>query len=363
MKELVPPHIAAIRPYEPGKPIAELERELGLSSTVKLASNENPLGPSAKAVRAMRASLKESHRYPDGGSFELTRALAGRFDVPESGILLGNGSNELIEIIIRTFLRPGEEVISAKGAFVVYYLVTQAAGGRNVVVPMKDHTHDLAAMADAVTERSRIVFVANPNNPTGTWVGRKAVDRFLDALPEGVIAVFDEAYYEYVARKTYPDTLSYVREGRPVIALRTFSKAYGLAGLRLGYLMAPERYVVEMNKVRQPFNTNHLAQAAALAALEDERHLRRVVRLNKRERRGLEQQLQDLGLSTLPSEANFLLVDVGRDGGEVYQELLRRGVIVRPMGGYGYPGHLRVTVGLPEENARFIEELRAVLSL
>jgi histidinol-phosphate aminotransferase len=228
---------------------------------------------------------------------------------------------------------------------------------------MKEHTHDLAAMAAAVTERTRLLFVANPNNPTGTWVGRKAVDRFLDALPEGVIAVFDEAYYEYVARKTYPDTLSYIRQDRPVIALRTFSKAYGLAGLRLGYLMAPERYVVEMNKIRQPFNTNHLAQAAALAALEDERYLRRVVRLNKRERRGLEQQLQVLGLATLPSEANFLLVEVGRDGNEVYQELLRRGVIVRPMGGYGYPGHIRVTVGLPEENARFVEELRAVLSL
>ncbi len=362
MKELVPPHIAAIKPYEPGKPISELERELGLTSTVKLASNENPLGPSTKAVRAMRTALKEVNRYPDGGGFELTRALSSRFDVPENGILLGNGSNELIEIIIRTFLRPGEEVLSAQGAFIVYYLVTQAAGGKNVVVPMRKDAHDLPAMAAAVTDRTRLVFVANPNNPTGTWVGRKAVEKFLDALPDHVIAVFDEAYHEYVSRKTFPDTLAYVREGRPFIVLRTFSKAYGLAGLRIGYLLAPERYVLEMNKVRQPFNTNHLAQVAALAALDDERHLRRVVRLNKRERRFLEQQLHELGLSTLPSEANFLLVDIGRDGQDVYRKLLHRGVITRPMGGYGYPQHLRVTVGLPEENRRFIEEIRALLS-
>lgn len=363
MKELVPPHIAAIKPYEPGKPIAELERELGLSSTVKLASNENPLGPSPKAVRAMRACLKEVSRYPDGGAFELTRALSARLDLPGESLLLGNGSNELIEIIVRTFLRPGEEVVSARGAFVVYFLVTQAAGGRNVIVPMKDHTHDLEAMAAAVTDRTRLVFVANPNNPTGTWVNRRAVEKFLSSLPDGVIAVFDEAYYEYVSRKAFPDTLASVREGRPVIVLRTFSKAYGLAGMRLGYLAAPAPYTAEMNKVRQPFNTNHLAQVAAVAALEDERYLRKVVRLNKRERRALELSLQELGLQTIPSEANFLLVDVGREGGDVYRELLQRGVIARPMGGYGYPNHLRVTVGLPEENTAFIKELKAVLAL
>jgi histidinol-phosphate aminotransferase len=363
MKELVPPHIAAIKPYEPGKPIAELERELGLPSTVKLASNENPLGPSPKAVRAMRACLKEVSRYPDGGAFELTRALSARLDLPGECLLLGNGSNELIEIIVRTFLRPGEEVVSARGAFVVYFLVTQAAGGRNVMVPMKNHTHDLEAMAAAVTDRTRLVFVANPNNPTGTWVNRRAVEKFLSSLPDGVIAVFDEAYYEYVSRKAFPDTLASVREGRPVIVLRTFSKAYGLAGMRLGYLAAPAPYTAEMNKVRQPFNTNHLAQVAAVAALEDERYLRKVVRLNKRERRALELSLQELGLQTIPSEANFLLVDVGREGGDVYRELLQRGVIARPMGGYGYPNHLRVTVGLPEENTAFIKELKAALAL
>ncbi len=362
MRELVPPHIAAIKPYQPGKPVSELERELGLSSTVKLASNENPLGPSRKALQALRRALGEIHRYPDGSGFALTGALARRLEVPARSILLGNGSNELIEIIARTFLRPGEEVVSAQGAFIVYYLVTQAAGGANTVVPMKKDTHDLAAMARAAGEHTRIVFVANPNNPTGTWVGARETARFIDALPGHVIAVFDEAYIEYVARRSFPDILSYVREGRPVMTLRTFSKAYGLAGLRIGYLVGPPAYVDEMNKVRQPFNTNHLAQVAAAAALEDERHLRRVVRLNTRERKRLHRELLGMGLDVIPSEGNFLLFDTGRDGAEVYDLMLRRGVIARPMGGYGYPRHLRVTVGLPEENDRFLAELRGVLS-
>lgn len=365
MNELAPPHIQAIRPYEPGKPISELERELGLPSTVKLASNENPLGPSPKALRAMRAHLKEVNRYPDGSGFELTGALSRRFDLPPGCILLGNGSNELIEIIIRTFLRPGEEVISARGAFVVYALVTQAAGGTNVAVPMKNDAHDLAAMAKAVTDRTRLIFVANPNNPTGTWVGRKAIERFLANLPEKVTVIFDEAYFEYVSRRQSADIPALIRsgDGPAVISLRTFSKAYGLAGLRIGYLFGPAAHVGEMNKVRQPFNTNSLAQVAAVAALEDERHLRRVVRLNKRERLLLEGELHIMGFSTLPSEGNFLLVDIGRDGAEVYQQLLHRGVIARPMAGYGYPRHLRVTVGLPEENLKFLEELKAVFSL
>jgi len=359
---LVPPHIASISPYVPGKPMAELERELGLSSTIKLASNENPLGPSPKVFRALRAHLSEINRYPDGSAFELTRALAAKLEVAPGSILLGNGSNEVIDIAVRTFLRPGEEVVSAAGAFVVYQLATQAAGGTNVVVPMRDHTHDLPVMAAAVTPRTRLVFIANPNNPTGTWVPERAVERFLDALPPGVIAVFDEAYYEYVARRNFPDILRRVRGGRPVFSLRTFSKAYGIAGLRVGYLVGPPEYVAEMNKVREPFNTNHLAQVAAVAALADERHLRRVVRLNKRERLRLGSELAALGLEVVPSEANFLLVGVRRDGNALYQELLRRGVIVRPVGNYGYPRHLRVTVGVPEENDRFLAALREALA-
>ena len=359
---LAPPHISAISPYVPGKPMTELERELGLTSTIKLASNESPLGPSAKVLRALRAQLGAINRYPDGSAYELTRALAGKLDVPPESLLLGNGSNEVIDIAVRTFLRPGEEVVSAKGAFVVYQLATQAAGGTNVVVPMREHTHDLPAMAAAVTSRTRMVFVANPNNPTGTWVPERAVERFLAALPAGVIAVFDEAYHEYVARRNFPDTLSRVRAGLPVFCLRTFSKAYGLAGLRLGYLVGPPEYVAEMNKVREPFNTNHLAQVAALAALGDERHLGRVVRLNRRERARLAGELQSLGLDVIPSEANFLLAGVRRDGNALYQELLRRGVIVRPVGNYGYPRHLRITVGLPEENDRLIAALREALA-
>lgn len=358
---LVPPHIASIQPYVPGKPMAELERELGLSSTIKLASNENPLGASSKVLRALRAHLAEINRYPDGGAFELTQALALKLSVPPASILLGNGSNEAIDIAVRTFLRPGEEVVSAAGAFVVYQLATQAAGGTNVVVPMREHTHDLPAMASAVTPRTRLVFIANPNNPTGTWVAEKAVERFLDGLPEGVITVFDEAYAEYVSRRAFPDTLRRVRDGRPVFCLRTFSKAYGIAGLRIGYLIAPPQYVAEMNKVREPFNTNHLAQVAALAALADERHLRRVVRLNRRERERLSAGLIALGLDVVPSEANFLLVGVHRDGSALYQDLLRRGVIVRPVGNYGYPRHLRITVGLPEENDRLLAALSDAL--
>lgn len=361
MKDLVPPYVASIRPYQPGKPIAELERELGLSSTVKLASNENPLGPSPKAVKAMRADLKEVNRYPDGSGYALTTALAEKFELPAESFLLGNGSNELIEIIIRTFLRPGEEVVTARGAFVVYAMITQAAGGTNIVVPMKNDTHDLKAMARAVTGKTRIVFIANPNNPTGTWVTAKNVSSFLDDLPEDVIAVFDEAYIEYVSRKTFPDILAYVRQGRSVMTLRTFSKAYGLAGLRIGYLAAPPRFAAEMNKIRQPFNTNHLGQVAALAALRDDRHLGRVRRLNARERKRLRKGLEGLGLEVLPSEGNFVLVDIARDGAEAYDLLLRKGVIARPMGGYGYPRHLRVTVGMPEENDRFLEELGELL--
>jgi histidinol-phosphate aminotransferase len=359
---LVPPHIAAIQPYVPGKPMAELERELGLTSTIKLASNENPLGPSAKVLKALRAHLAEINRYPDGGAFELTRALAAKLEVPPGAILLGNGSNEVIDIAVRTFVRPGEQVVSAAGAFVVYQLATQAAGAENVVVPMREHTHDLAAMAAAVTDRTRMVFVANPNNPTGTWVAERAVERFLDALPAGVIAVFDEAYREYVTRRGFPDTLAHVRAGRPVFCLRTFSKAYGIAGLRIGYLVGPPGHVAEMNKVREPFNTNHLAQVAALAALADERHLGRVVRLNRRERARLAAEFTALGLDVVPSEANFLLVGVHRDGAALYQELLRRGVIVRPVANYGYPRHLRISVGLPEENDRLLAALREALA-
>lgn len=358
---LVAPHIAAIRPYVPGKPMAELERELGLTSTIKLASNENPLGPSPKVARALRAQLSQINRYPDGSAHDLTRALAAKLDVPPEAILLGNGSNEAIDIAVRTFLRPGEEVVSAAGAFVVYQLATQAAGGTNVVVPMRDHTHDLPAMAAACTTRTRLVFVANPNNPTGTWVTEREVERFLAALPEETIAVFDEAYCEYFGRRSYPDTLRRVRAGAPVFCLRTFSKAYGIAGLRIGYLVGPPAHVAEMNKVREPFNTNHLAQVAALAALADERHLRRVVRLNRKERERLAAALAALGLEVVPSEANFLLVGLRRDGAAVYQALLQRGVIARPVANYGYPRHLRVTVGLPEENDRFLAALQEVL--
>ena len=235
---LVPPHIASISPYVPGKPLAELERELGLTSSIKLASNENPLGPSPKVARALRAQLGQINRYPDGSAWELTRALAAKLQVPPETILFGNGSNELIDIAVRTFLRPGEESVSAAGAFVVYQLATQAAGGTNVVVPLREHPHDPPAMAAAAGPNTRFAFVANPNNPTGTWVTEREVERFLAALPEGVIAVFDEAYCEYITSRDYPKSLDYYNQNKNVLILHTFSKAYGLAGLRLGYAAA-----------------------------------------------------------------------------------------------------------------------------
>jgi histidinol-phosphate aminotransferase len=358
---LAPLHIASIQPYKPGKPMAELERELGLTSTIKLASNENAVGPSPRVFKSLRSRLREINRYPDGSAFELTAALAAKLEVPPECLLLGNGSNELIDIAVRTFLRPGEEVVSARGAFVVYQLATQAAGGENVVVPMRNHTHDLPALAAAVTARTRFVFIANPNNPTGTWVSEREVERFLALIPPGPIVVFDEAYFEYVSRRGFPDVLKRVRAGRPVFCLRTFSKAYGLAGLRIGYLVGPPEYVAEMNKVREPFNTNHLAQIAAVAALGDERHLRKVVRLNRRERDRVAKGCEALGLGVVPSEANFLLVDLSRDGNAVYQELLQRGVIVRPVGNYGYPRCVRITIGLPEENDRLLASLGEVV--
>ena len=351
---LVPDHIAAIKPYVPGKPMAELERELGLTSTIKLASNENPLGPTPKVLRALRASLAEINRYPDGSAFELTRALAAKLEVPPEAILLGNGSNEVIDIAVRTFLRPGEEVVSAAGAFVVYQLATQAAGGVNVVVPMRADTHDLAAMAAAVTPRTRFVFVANPNNPTGTFVTEREVERFLAALPPNVIAVFDEAYYEYVARRTFPDTLRRVRAGLPVLCLRTFSKAYGIAGLRIGYLVGPPEHVAEMNKVREPFNTTNVGQAAAIAALGDEEHCERTKALVREERPFLATELSRRGAVVNPSLGNFLLVELPIPFGPLEPEFARRGVILRPMGGWGFPLAFRLSVGTRPENLRFL---------
>jgi len=354
-------HILGIDPYEPGKPIEELERELGIRDAIKLASNENPLAPSDKVQRAVTAALGSLNRYPDGSGFYLRQALAKRHGLTPEHIVLGNGSNELIEIIVRAFLRPGEEAVVPHPSFVVYPMIVQAAGGIRVVVTLKDHRMDLPAMARAITPLTKLVFIANPNNPTATIVTAPEVEEFMARVPEHTLVVFDEAYVEFAQGPDFPDSLSYVRQGRKVFVLRTFSKASSLAGLRVGYGIAEPDAVALMHRIRQPFNVNSLAQVAALAALEDEAHILECLRMNEAGRHYLYDEFTSLGLKYVPSRANFIFVDVGRNANEVYQRLLREGVIVRPMTSFGMETALRITVGTPEENRRLIKALRKCL--
>jgi len=354
-------HILGIAPYEPGKPIEELERELGIHNAIKLASNENPLPPSDRVQQVLIAALSSLNRYPDGSGFYLRQALAKKHDFSSEQIILGNGSNELIELIVRAFLRPGDEAIVPHPSFVVYPMIVQAAGGVRVMVMLKEHRLDLEAMARAITPLTKIVFVANPNNPTATIVTADEVEHFMSRVPERTIVVFDEAYIEFAMGGDFPETLSYVRHGRKVIVLRTFSKAASLAGLRVGYGLADSDAISLMNRIRQPFNVNSLAQAAALAALEDEAHVMECVRMIEAGRHFLYDEFKALGLRYVPSRANFILVDVGRSAIDLYQSLLKDGVIVRPMTPFGMETALRVTVGTPEENRRLVKALRAVL--
>src|SRR5512141_1920259 len=345
-------NIKNISPYVPGKPIEELERELGISGSIKLASNENPLGPSSKALAAIKKALDGLNRYPDGSGFYLSQALAKKYGVDLNQIILGNGSNELIELVVRTFVQPGDEIVSADPSFVVYKMIAQAACGANVIVPCKDLCHDLDARAERITPRTRIVFIANPNNPTGTMNSKAEMDRFMDRVPDHVIVAVDEAYFEYVTHAEYPDSLDYLKDGKNVLALRTFSKIYGLAGLRIGYGITKPEIAELMNKVRQPFNTNSLAQAGALAALADRKHVEKSVAVNNEGKQFLYQSFQRLGLSYIPTETNFIMFETALDGKDLYNALLKTGVIIRPMG----PKRLRVTIGLPEENKRFVDE-------
>lgn len=351
-----------MQPFEAGQPVEEIERRLGFP-VVRLDGNENPLGPSPRAVAALRRLAGGAHRYPDGPGRALCRALAARLRLDPAQVVLGNGSTELIEILVRTYLGPDGNAVISEGSFLMYRIAVQAANGGLRVVPMRDHTHDLAAMADAVDERTRLVFVANPNNPTGTYVGRSAIDRLLSRLPEGALAVIDEAYREYVEgyEADYPDPLERLRAGGRIVVLRTFSKAYGLAGLRVGYGVAPPEIVDMMNRVRAPFNVNTLAQVGALAAVDDDEHVERTRRVNREGMAYLRRELTGLGLELVPSWANFILARVG-NAGRVYEALLRRGVIVRPVPVYGFPEHVRITVGLAAENERLIEALRQVLA-
>jgi len=354
-------HILGIAPYEPGKPIEELERELGIADAIKLASNENPLPPSDRVQKAVAAALGHLNRYPDGSGFYLRQALAKRHGVTPEQVILGNGSNELIELLVRTFLKPGDEAVVPHPSFVVYPMIVQAAGGIRVMVMLKDYRLDLEAMARAITPMTKIVFIANPNNPTGTIVTAEEVEQFMARVPERAIVVFDEAYIEFALGPDFPDSLGYMRQGRKVIVLRTFSKAASLAGLRVGYALAEADAVSLMNRIRQPFNVNSLAQAAALAALEDDAHVLECVRMIDAGRHFLYDEFKALGLKAVPSRANFILVDVGRSAAEIYQQLLHQGVIVRPMTSFGMESTLRITVGTPEENRRLVKGLRAAL--
>lgn len=346
--------------YEPGKPIEETARELGLDpeSIVKLASNENPLGPAPAAIEAMKNEAAGVHIYPDGGGYKLREALAQHHGLAIENVILGNGSNEIIELLCHCFLNPKAELIAAEHAFVVYKLMATLFGAKYVEVADPDFIHDLDGMADAITSDTRLVFIANPNNPTGTMVDEVALDRFMDCLPEHVVAVIDEAYYEFL--EGAPDTLKYVREGRNVCVLRTFSKAYGLAGLRIGYGLASPHVAAILQKARQPFNANSMAQAAALAAMNDAEHVAKTMETNRTGLAYYAQAFAERGLEYVPSVANFVLVKVG-DGDDLFQKMLHKGVIVRAMSGYKLPEWVRISVGTMEENRRCIQVLDEVL--
>ena len=359
--DLAPAYIRAIAPYQPGKPIAELERELGISGIVKLASNENPLGCSPLAAAAMHEAIKSIALYPDGNGFELKDALSKRYAVQQANIVLGNGSNDLLELAARAFLAPGDKVVYAAHAFAVYALATQAVGASGVSVPAKQFGHDLAAMLQAAVEQQvKMVFIANPNNPTGTFLSAAELLEFLRALPPQILVVLDEAYNEYLPEKLRYDSVQWLREFPNLIITRTFSKAYGLAGLRVGYALAQEQVVDMMNRVRQPFNVNSIAQAAAVAALQDEGFVRQTHELNLLGMEQLTQGFKLMELEFIPSFGNFICFKIDH-ADKVYRRLLELGVIVRPIASYDMADWLRVSIGLEKEIAKFLYALAQVL--
>lgn len=354
--------LARLRPYQPGKPAEALRRELGLAEVVKLASNENPLGPPESALAAIAAD-RDLARYPDGNGFKLKQALAEKHVIDMACVTLGNGSNEVLELAARAFVTPRHQVIYAEHAFAVYPLVTQAIGAEHVMVPARVRGHDLAAMRAAVTDKTRLMFIANPNNPTGTWVNRQSLRHLLENMPGHVIVLVDEAYFDYArAEADYPDCSLWLKDFKNLIVTRTFSKAYGLAGLRVGYALSHPDIADLLNRLRQPFNSNSLALAAAEAALGDAEYIERGIRLNEAGMGQLAAALAGLGLEFIPSGGNFICLDCGRPAAPVYQALLRAGVIVRPVANYGLPRHLRVSIGLEDENTRFIDALGEILA-
>ena len=354
------PSIDTIQPYQGGKPIEEVRRELGITDITKLASNENSLGPSPLAMQAISESVTQVHLYPDGNAYYLKEDLAEYLEISAEHLILGNGSNDVLQLVAEAYIAPGDEVIYAAGAFVVYSLVTKLCSATAVVVPMVAHTHDLSAMAAAITDKTKVIFVANPNNPTGTMVTVDETAAFMERVPDDVLVVFDEAYYEYVDRSDYPQTLRYVLGGRNFIITRTFSKIYGLAGLRVGYGIAPPPLIETLNRVRQPFNCSLVGQAAARAALKDTAHVTRSREENSIGKVFLYNAFDDMGFRYVETEGNFIMLHLEQSGTDIADALLKQGVIVRPIGGYGYPNAVRVTIGTQPENKRFITALRVV---
>jgi histidinol-phosphate aminotransferase len=359
---LVGPHILRLKPYVPGKPIEEVQREFGLTDVVKLASNENPLGPSPRAVAAIREHAAKVAFYPEGAAPALRKALSEFLAVPPDTLVFGNGSDEILHLLCAVFIRPGkDETIQGDPSFSMYEIYATLADAKVNRVPLKNLVHDLPAMADRITPNTRLIFIANPNNPTGTIVSQTEIDRFMDRVPNDVIVVFDEAYHEYVDPRLCPNVLPYIEAGRNVVVTRTFSKAYGIAGLRVGYAIARPEIVAHLERARSPFNVNILAQAAATAAIADQDHINASIAVNVAGKAQLTRAFDSLGLEYTPSQANFVLVDIKGDSREMFQALLRHGVIIRPGSGLGLPNYIRVSIGTEQQNSKFIDALNAVL--
>jgi histidinol-phosphate aminotransferase len=361
MKLSVPDYILSLKPYVAGKPLEELKREYGIEDAVKLASNENPLGPSPKALDAIREGIEKLHRYPNGGGYDLCERIAKRFKVRHENIVLGNGSDDIISMLARVLLQPGDEAVLPQPSFLFYDIAIRTSGAVPVAVPLKSRITDLDGMLDHISPKTRLVFVTNPHNPTGSIISRQALEIFIEALPANIVLVIDEAYIEFVRDRNCPNSIDYINSDRLVVGLRTFSKAYGLAGLRIGYGFMPSRLAGILHRVRQPFNVNSLGQVAAGAALEDEGFLKDTVQLVHEELDFLFAALDECGIRYSRSQANFFLIHVEKNADAVFEDLLKLGVIVRSMTSYGYPDCIRVNVGLHHENIRLLEALKKVL--
>jgi histidinol-phosphate aminotransferase len=361
MKLKIPDAILSIDPYVPGKPMAALERELGIVDSIKLASNENPIGSSPLALDALQDALKKLNRYPDGGGYDLVHKLSEKLGVSPEKIVIGAGSDDIIGMLTRVLLLPGDEVVMPKPSFLMYDIMVRSASARPIYVPLKSMAIDLEEMSARISSKTRMVFLTNPNNPTGASIGKAVFEGFLSSIPENVVVVLDEAYIEFVRDPDCAESIGYIHDERAVVALRTFSKAYGLAGLRVGYGIMPESIAMLLHRVRQPFNVNTLAQVAATAALEDNAFLERTLKVVHQGLDFIGNRLDGLNIRYFPSQANFLLIDVKKSADEIYKRLLRKGVIVRAMMSYGFPRYIRVSIGLPEENERFADALEDVL--